>query len=493
MRRIAAVVVIALLAGAAYVQAAPPEPEGPGVAFPTPTDPVGAVGDETAWYCPWVESGAVRDSTYDVATAVNVEAVITLPNPNPTLEADELSFQLQGADARSVDTAEIARRGPAPGIVEFDDGPAVATTATWTEELLTADHCVVSVPKVWHLVGGTTAEGFTLELRLFNPFPESAKVTVQAVSEFGSSPLGGFEGIDVPGRSWLTEDLSRVIPFLDNVTLTVQTETGLVIPALVLNNASDEAYWNGSGQSTTWDFPATGLPGLDPTLVLSNTGGVPADVTVDIFGPDGPMLEATSLLVAPQEPIRLELADFADPPFGIRVRSSVPLGAVIQAAPHATFPQAESEIDAGHDHGDEEPPPDGEGEAPSDGEGEADAGEPTEVPTVFDGLAATTGNTDPASRWLIPGVGVVPASLTSLWIMNPGGEQATVTLTPLGASPEGPDKIIVPPGSVVEVPFGEVTDTGISGVIVDATVPVSAAFSVGGTQGAALVGGIPFE
>lgn len=490
MRRIAAIVVIALLAGVAFVQTAPPSEEGPGLGFPAPADPVGAVGDETAWYCPWVESGAIRDSTYDVATAVNVEALITLPNPNPTLEPDALDFQLQGADARSVDTAEIARRGPAPGIVEFDDGPAVATTATWTEELLTADQCVVSVPKVWHLVGGTTAEGFRLELRLFNPFPESAKVTVQAVSEFGSSPLGGFEGLDVPGRSWLTEDLSRVIPFLDNVTLTVQTETGLVIPALVLSNLSDEAYWNGTGQSTTWDFPATSVAGLDPTLVLSNTGALPADVSIDVFGPDGPMLEATSLLVAPLEPIRLELADFADPPFGIRVRSSVPVGAVIQAAPHATFPRSGSEIDEGHDHGDEavQPPTDGDdGEPPPDGE------EPAEVPSVFAGLAATTGNADPAARWLIPGVGVVPASQTSLWIMNPTGDQATVTITPLGASPAGPDKIIVGAGSLAEIPFAEVTDTGISGVIIDATVPVSAALSIVGAQGAAFVGGIPVE
>ena len=212
----------------------------------------------------------MRDSTYDVGTAVDVEALITLPNPNPTLEPDTLPFVLRGPDARSVDTAELARRGPTPGIVEFDDGPAVVSNTMWTDELLTGDRCVVSVPKVWHLVGGITAEGFTLELRLFNPFPEAAKVTVQAVSEFGSSPLGGFEGLDVPGRSWITEDLSRVIPFLDNVTLTVKADIGLVIPALVLNNETDEASWNGISQSATWDFPVTSVPGLEPTLVLSS-------------------------------------------------------------------------------------------------------------------------------------------------------------------------------------------------------------------------------
>jgi len=395
MRRAIAVAAIAVLAGIAFVQAAPSAPQGPGLGFPAPVEVGGAVGDESVWYCPWVASGAIRDSTFDVASAVNVEASITLPNSNPTLDPDSLTFQLQGADARSVDAAEIARRGEAPGIVEFDDGPAVATTAMWTDELLTGDRCVVSVPKVWHLVGGITAEGFTLQLRLFNPFPEAAKVTVQAVSEFGSSPLGGFEGIDVPGRSWSTEDLSRVIPFLDNVTFTVQTETGLVIPALVVNNGTDEASWNGTGQSTTWDFPVTSVPGLDPTLVLSNTGGVPATVIIDIFSRIGPTLEATSLLVSPLEPVRLHLGDLADPPFGVRVRSNAPIGAVVQAGPPGTFP--DSDIGGAGEHGDE--PVDVPGDDAASG-----PDEPTDLPATFDGLASTTGNTDPAVRWLFPGI-----------------------------------------------------------------------------------------
>ena len=485
MMRAVAIVVVVVLAGLAILQSEPTEPQGPGLGFPAPVDPGGAVTEESVWYCPWVASGAVRDSTYDVATAVNVDTAITLPNPNPTVVPDEFSFLLQGADARSVDTAEIVRRGESPGIVEFDDGPAVATTAMWTEELLTGEQCVVSVPKVWHLVGGTTAEGFTLQLRLFNPFPESAKVTVQAISEFGSSPLGGFEGLDVPGRSWITEDLSRVIPFLDNVTLTVRTETGLVIPALVLSNGSDEATWNGIGQSTSWDFPVTSVTGLDPTLVLSNTGAVGATVVVDIFAPGGPIIEATGLLVSPNEPVRLELADFADPPFGIRVMSDVPVGAVVQAAPHGSFPLSETE--AGHDHG-EEPT-----DATTDEGEEGTEDEPDVESVTFDGLASTTGNTDPAMRWIVPGIGVVPASETSLWLINPSGDQATVTITPLGATAAGPDKIIVEAGWQAEIPFAEVTETGMSGVIIDSTVPISAALSVSSARGVALIGGIPVE
>ncbi len=114
MRRILAITAAVTLGALAWIQVEPSAPNEAGLGFSVPIDPGGAVGDQSVWYCPWVESGAVRDSTYDIGTAVDVEASITLPNPNPTLEPDALTFVLRGPDARSVDTAEIARRGPTP-------------------------------------------------------------------------------------------------------------------------------------------------------------------------------------------------------------------------------------------------------------------------------------------------------------------------------------------------------------------------------------------
>ena len=114
MRRMLAIIAAVTLGALALVQVEPSAPNEPGLGFSVPIDPVGAIGDQSVWYCPWVESGAVRDSTYDVGTAVDVEALITLPNSNPTLEPDTLPFVLRGPDARSVDTAELARRGPTP-------------------------------------------------------------------------------------------------------------------------------------------------------------------------------------------------------------------------------------------------------------------------------------------------------------------------------------------------------------------------------------------
>ena len=501
MRRAAVVIVVGVLGMLAFAQTEPVA-DGPPAFGTVPSDVGAATGDPSAWYCSWIVAGALRDSAFNLASVVDVGAIITLPNPNPTEDPDNREIQLRGPGARSMDAGAIVRRGASPGVVEFDDGPAAATSAMWSEELLTGDRCVVSVPKVWHLVGGITAEGFKLELQLFNPFAESAKVRVEAITEFGSSPLAGFENIDIPGRSWVTEDLSRVIPFLDNASFTVTSESGIVIPSLVLNNGTDEASWPGTGQSTTWDFPVTSVRGLVPTLVLSKTGTTGATVAIDLFTPDGPILDADGRNVSPLEPVRINLADLAEPPFAVRVRSNVPFSAVIQAGPEGTFPSTDvvlpedeevgatdeeptSEDPAGEESTTETTVAEGEASEPEEGEGE----EPEE-PVSYDGLAAMPGNAEALERWLVPGLGIVPGADTSIWILNPTGDEATVTLSPLGVSSDGPEKVLIPPGTYLEVPVAPLSETGNSGMLVEANVPVSVAVTIAGPQGVAFIGGV---
>ena len=481
MRRAIAIIIVAVVGTLAFAQTGPID-ESPPDFGTLPPEVGGATGDPSAWYCPWVASGALRDSTFALASIVVVDASITLLNPNPTEEPDVADVRLGGPGARSIDTGEIARRGMSPGIVEFDDGPAVATTAMWSDEMLTGDRCVVSVPKEWQLVGGTTAEGFTLELQLFNPFAEPAKVSVEAITEFGRSPLAGFESFDVPGRSWVTEDLSRVIPFLDIVTLTVKSESGIVIPSFVLNNGTDEASWPGTGQSTTWDFPVTSLPGLDPTLVISNTGSVGATVSIDLFTKDGPLLDPEGRIVSPLEPLRVHLADLAEPPFAARVRSNAPIGAVVQAAPEGTFPRADVVLPEDEEAAGDEVATDTTTDTTADGE--------VVEPTLYNGVAAMAGNVEALKRWLVPGLGVVPGANTSIWVLNPSGEDATVSVKPLGVSAKEVQEVMIPAGTYVEIPVAPISETGNSAMLVEGDVPISVAVSIAGPQGVAFIGGV---
>jgi len=484
MKRIVVVVIVAVLAGLALTRVEPVPPLPPDFGTTPPPEPDGAVRASSVWYCPWVRSGVDFESTFELASVVDVDASITLLHPVPTQEPDLFTMTIRGPGARSVPADLIAQRGDEPGLVEFDDGPAGVTTAVWAEESLTGDRCVVSVPKVWHLVGGTTAEGFNLTLRLFNPFPENAKVSIDAISEFGSAPLPQFEGVDIPARSWVTEDLSRTLPFLDNVTFTIATEQGIVIPMLVLADEADEASWPGTGVATTWDFPVASVPGIDPYLALSNTGEVEATVSVDLFTADGPILDAASIIAEPLDPIRIGLSDFADPPFGIRVRSNAPIGAVVEAAPADSLPEV------GGEH--EEPAPDDATDTTTSGDGDdADSDDQPDAPTdTFIGLAATVGNIDSTNRWLVPGLGVVPAASTSVWVMNPDVADAVLTIQHLGPARVEPTQVVVAAGTITEIPVEQVEVTGTTAFEIDSSVPVSVALSVSGEAGVAFIAAI---
>ncbi len=78
----------------------------------------------------------------------------------------------------------------------------------------------------------------------------------------------------------------------------------------------------------------------------------------------------------------------------------------------------------------------------------------------------------------------------SVWILNSTGDEATVTLSPLGVSSDSPEKVLIPPGTYLEVPVDPLSETGNSGMLVEANVPISVAVTIAGPQGVAFIGGV---
>lgn len=482
MRRMLALVIAGVLSVLAWSAVSAETTTIPEFGSTLPPDPDGAVGKSSVWYCAWVDSGAIRDSSYELASIVDVESIVTLPSPIPNEGPDTLTISIDGPGARSLDTAAIVRRGEAPGIVEFSDGPATASALVWSDALVTGDRCVVSVPKQWHLTGGTTREGAFTSLRLFNPFPDNAKVSVAAYSEFGSEPLASLALFDVPGRSWRTINLTQTIPFLDDLALTVSTDPGLVIPTLVLADEFGEGSWPGTGLSTVWEFPSAAIPEIPAVVSLANTSGRDIDVTVDIVTPDGTIVDASQITVPAGVPVRVSLNDLALAPFGVIVNASAPIAAAVQTS--ALFAEPVEEELGGEE---EAPPPDDAGETQGGEEGEEP---PAEV--VVDGVAGTIGLPTPATRWLVPGVGGVPETLGTLWILNSSGDVSTVTILPLGPGVPAPEKLRVEPGTVGSFtpPWGPGV---VPGYLVEGSEPVTVAWSGSGPRGVVLVAGVPAE
>jgi len=459
MKRILAVVLVGAAAYFAFTLGEPPVPAGPDFEGPQERESV-ASATASVWYCTWAASGALRDSTVMIAANAPVEANLTLPQQIVGEDPDTYSTELDSAGAVAVDVGQIVRRGDTPLFVEFDDGPAAVSVVVESDTLLSGDACVARIPKVWELPGGTTRTGRTLTLRVFNPFPELAKVTVGGSSESGETGLVDLQNFDVEGRTWKDISLGELVPLLDDVALTVTTSEGHVIPSLVVAGQGDEASWPGIAPATTWEFPvATMSAEFAPSLMLSNTGAVSAMAVIDVYTVDGATTDAREVVVDPSIPRRVDLSDLADGALGIRVRSSSPVSAVVLAEEGEVVTEA------------------------TDEEGQAD----DENTAVGDRIGGTIGVTSPASKWLVPGLQAVASGESTLWLLNTGSEAATVILQPLGSDDLETTKQSVAPGTVLGVPLGYDAWTG--GYFIESSAPISVAWSVEAPKGIMLIGG----
>ncbi len=463
MRRLILLVTAAALSVVAFALPEPPAPEGPTFEGPSEVSD-DATAQSSVWYCPWLNAGAQRDSWLMLASDANADIEVTLPSPIPNEEADRAEFSIEAPGSDPLEVGSIVRRGDAPGFVEFSDGPSGVAGVVTSDTVVTGDRCVSSVPKLWHVTGATTREARTSVLRLFNPFPEPAKVTVAGTSEFGDVGLVGLTSIDVPGRLWTDIVLNEIVPLLDDLALTISTEEGLVIPQLVVGTVTDEATWPGTALSTTWEFPVVRQTGLQPSLVVSNPGDVEVEIEIDALGVNESSLAARTEVVPPRSPLRIPLGDLVSGPFGVAVRSTGPIAAVVISEDPTRRPDEEQDIE---------------------GEEEEDETE------VTSRIAGTVGAPQPVQRWLLPGPGAVRAAVSSVWLMNSHSEAVTVSLQPLGVGELEVEEVLVEAGTTVRIVLPQ--ETGVSGYLVEAPTPISAAWAVESGDGVAFVAGISLD
>jgi hypothetical protein len=457
-RRLVVVVILAVGAAFAGVLPAPPTPEQPVFDDEAALRPE-STASSSVWYCTWANSGGFRDSAYLVSSAVGTDIRVTLPSALSTEVPEQIDESIAAEPgAVSLELGEFnVRNGDAPGLVEIGRGPAAAAVAMRGEALLTADRCVRNLEKQWYLPGGTTREGRATTLRIFNPLPNDAKVEIVGASEFGLEPIAGLANLDVGSRSWVDVDLNQLVPFLDDLSLTLTVLEGDVVASLVVATPSgDEASWPGIAASPTWYFPTVTQGGLTPTLMLFNPGDLDVQATIDIFGTGVTTIDVATVDVPAGVPVRVDLTDFATGLFGVRVTSTGSVAAVVVA--EDGDPEVESE---------------------------------DQPVRRFERIAGTVGSEVTARRWLLTGPNHLAEPRSSLWIMNPTADTVTVTIQPLGGRSLAADKISVDPGRARRY----VIDTGTPGVayLVEATQPVVTSWSIHTPQAVAFGAGTPIE
>ncbi len=477
MRRFALLVLAGALAFVGFVQVAPQTPDAPAFGSTDTTEPDGAAARPSAWYCPWVEAGDVVDTEIVVASDVDVDVSLTLLDPVSNTEPTVFAFDLVGPGGAGIDVGTIARRGESPAIVEVSDGPAAVVAMQHSDAFVAGDRCVVSVPKTWYLTGGSTRTGTFTELRLFNPFADNAEVTITAYSEFNLDLVAEFDSFDVAGRSWTTIDMEPFLPFRDQLVFTVETNAGLVIPALVRIDDGGEAMIPGTGPSETWDFPIATPGQLEPFISVMSAGGDDITVTVDVVTETGTVRGAREVTVGVSTPVLIPLADIAAPPFGVRLRASSPVAASVVGLVPEPDP-------------DELPGDPGEG----DGTTTSIAGSDTTTTSIpiteasfIRGLAGTVGAAAASSQWIVP-FGTLLDGETTVWVMNGGADDVTVAVQPLAENDLPPFEVVVLAGTILPIPVD--AGVGTFGYSLSSTGPVSAGWAVVSERGVGLFAGI---
>jgi len=368
-------------------------------------------------HCPWSRSDSLRSSAYSVLGEGPAGFVLSF------LEGGSVEDRLSGrTDADTAARVENPRPvGASSAMVEFSGNAGSVGVVTTGEGLLAGDLCSGRIPDSWHLPGGSTLEGESLVLRLFNPFTADARVDLWAFSELGIEAGEALEGLTVPAQRTRVVALEELLPGRESLSVIVRPVAGSVIPAMVLDTGTDVAVWPGSGAGDGWEFPVAGAVGFRSDLVITNEASIPVNFLIEAFDESGVQLPTQVGHIEGPGQVRVSLEGLSSSGFGVRVTGDGPFGAAIVARSET-------------------------------------------------GIAATVGAQTTATGWLVPGPGVV-ASGSRLRLLNAGVTELTATYRTL--TPDGRTRanvIEIPPNSVRTV---HIAASDVAGLRVTARGPLT--------------------
>ncbi len=400
-------VMLVVLAAAAFTVAVPQRdiPVTPTAPEDTSVEAQEVASARSVARCPWVRGDGFIEGEVAVGAPEAEEATFTVAAAGSVVGTSTLSV----AAFAAVPFLDLANIGTGSVFVEVDNEPAAVVAVGEGEAAVASAGCRSGASKVWLLGGGSTLDGETLQLRLFNPFPQDARVEIQVVSENDVEPEASLESLSVAAQSTATFDLGSLLSLRETLALRISDPEGLIVPALVqAGEVEDEegnsrdvdlAAWAGVTAARRWEFPFAAVAGLDSSITIVNDQTVPVSWTLDVFGEESSTTVAASGTLEPLTVTRVPLADLAAAPSGVVVTGDEPIGAFLTASG------------------------------------------PTE-------RAATAGVSSARRKWLMPGVSVM-AGTSQVWVMNTGATPATVTFTSSRDGQLGqPDKLLVPAGTI---------------------------------------------
>lgn len=387
----------------------------PAPAQPSPQDV--ASGDAPAVAVCSLEEGISRSTQVAVLSNVNGEGRLTAFAAGGAIASSEFATGASGSTLLQAE--DVAVVGQTGGLVELPDAGSRVGSQVGGAGSLGVSVCPVTPVRESVLAGGSTLSGERLELHLMNPYAGETVVSLEVVSESGVETNEALDTIIVPSRSSTIVDLHELLPGRERLSVTIQTISGSVIAVGRQFAAGDIALWNSVEAAQDW-FVISPSGGTRRMTIASPGAG---DVTyeVDVYALDGLEEAAIEGTITGRGMAVVDLADLPEGVIGFRVVATAPVAVFLRV--------------------DREP-----------------------------GVGLTAGVTVPANRIFLPGLNSSAGDIGRILILNPGTEDASVTVaerrleTTAEVFPVAPDSVVL----------YELSETPGDGVVIDSDMPVVA-------------------
>jgi hypothetical protein len=306
----------------------------------------------SSWYCPGAPGPAVHAGTTELllanaaTRAVRVDVAVVDGQGSQRRRALELGPHAETGlvPAQVVDGSWLAARvlvaGGAVSATELVDG-RIGRSVT---------PCASEVASRWYFASGSTREGSTLRVTLFNPTPDLSVVDLSFVTASGSTTPAPFQGLVVAPWALRVLTVGAYVQNQASIATVVVARSGAVVAAELQRYGPDGAGGVAFGlgapaMSTLSDLPAVeDATGGSSELAVFNPSGLSEHVEVAVRLPSGPVQPFTQVL-APQSvwtlPTSEQLRIAMQEHYTVQVRASGP-GVVVArvgaGTPHGPAP-----------------------------------------------------------------------------------------------------------------------------------------------------------
>ncbi len=236
--------------------------------------------ESSSWYCAGTAPDSSATTTLDLVNTTSRPVSGTLRAYNAVSGASKaVPIEVPAGGQIVEQPGALVGGNPVASTVELEGGgvlvsESIAGPAGWTEAA-----CSRSTAERWYFASGTTSQGDTLTMALFNPTSTDAVVDMTFVTPAGLSQPQPFEGIVVAPGHLVTEEIDSFVQDAPSVSTIVNVRTGAVVAAELQSVSANGA----TGLSLR-----LGQPTLSPSWALPHSvdaAGSTSSITV--FNPTG--------------------------------------------------------------------------------------------------------------------------------------------------------------------------------------------------------------